>query len=215
MTFANRGRARRWPSWAAGLGVGAVLALAGTTVMAVETARLQTAVFAGGCFWGVDAVFKHVKGVAEVVSGYSGGQVDAPTYYAVSSGTTGHAEAVHVRFDPARVSYTQLLDVFFTVAHDPTQLNRQGPDHGTQYRSAIFFTDPAQQQAAAETIRQLTARRVFSRPIVTEVTALKRFYPAEAYHQNYLALHPDQPYIVIHDLPKLTALRRKYPDLYQ
>lgn len=178
-------------------------------------AGLQTAVFAGGCFWGVDAVFKHVKGVAEVESGYAGGSASRANYRDVSGGGTGHAEAVRVRFDPARVSYQQLLQVFFVVAHDPTQLNRQGPDVGSQYRSAIFFTTPEQQQLAASQIRQLTADRVYGRPIVTQVAALQQFYPAEAYHQNYLARHPDQPYIVINDLPKLEQLRKRFPALYQ
>ncbi len=176
---------------------------------------LQTAVFAGGCFWGVDAVFKHVKGVAEVESGYSGGTADTADYELVSTGETRHAESVRVRFDPAKVSYRQLLQVFFKVAHDPTELNRQGPDVGTQYRSAIFYTDGEQQQAAQETIRQLNAERGLRSPIVTQVVPLKQFYPAEAYHQNYLALHPDQLYIVINDLPKLTALRKRFPDLYR
>lgn len=177
--------------------------------------NLQTAVFAGGCFWGVDAVFRHVKGVAEVESGYAGGQAATAHYEQVSTGVTGHAEAVRVRFDPAQVSYPQLLQVFFSVAHDPTQLNRQGPDVGSQYRSAIFFLDPEQEKAAQAYIQQLTAAHSFSRPIVTQVVALQQFHPAEAYHQNYLALHPRQPYIVFNDLPKLEALRKQYPALYQ
>ena len=176
---------------------------------------LQTAVFAGGCFWGVDAVFKHVKGVAQVESGYAGGDAKTAQYERVSEGDTGHAEAVRVRFDPQQISYGQLLDVFFKVAHNPTELNRQGPDIGSQYRSAIFFTDPEQQKAAQETIRQLTTARAYRRPIVTQLAPLQAFYPAEAYHQNYLALNPDQPYIVEHDLPKLAALQRQYPDLYR
>jgi peptide-methionine (S)-S-oxide reductase len=179
------------------------------------TGSLQTAVFAGGCFWGVDAVFKHVKGVASVESGYAGGSADQANYEAVSSGRTGHAEAVRVRFNPAQVSYQQLLHVFFVVAHDPTQLNRQGPDVGSQYRSAIFFADPAQQRIAADQIRKLTADRTFGKPIVTQITALQQFYPAEAYHQNYLARHPTQPYIVINDLPKIDHLRKRFPALYQ
>lgn len=179
------------------------------------TAGVQTAVFAGGCFWGVDAVFKHVKGVTSVESGYAGGGAEQANYEAVSSGRTGHAEAVRVRFNPAQVSYQQLLQVFFVVAHDPTQLNRQGPDVGSQYRSAIFFTDSEQQKAASEQIRQLTAERAFGKPIVTQVSALQRFYPAEAYHQNYLARHPSQPYIVINDLPKIEHLRKQFPALYQ
>lgn len=175
----------------------------------------QTAVFAGGCFWGVDAVFKHIKGVSGVVSGYAGGNAATAHYEQVSNGNTGHAEAVHIRFDPAQVSYQQLLHVFFSVAHDPTQLNRQGPDVGSQYRSAIFYTSAEQQKSAQGTIRQLTSARTFSAPIVTQVVPLQQFYPAEAYHQNYLALHPDQPYIVIHDMPKLAQLRKQFPALYQ
>lgn len=177
--------------------------------------NLQTAVFAGGCFWGVDAVFKHVKGVASVESGYAGARADQANYEAVSSGRTGHAEAVRVRFNPAQVSYQQLLQVFFVVAHDPTQLNRQGPDVGSQYRSAIFFVDPEQQKTATDQIRKLTAERIFGKPIVTQISALQQFYPAEAYHQDYLARHPTQPYIVINDLPKIEHLRRQFPALYR
>lgn len=177
--------------------------------------ELQTAVFAGGCFWGVDAVFKHVKGVADVESGYAGGNATTAKYERVSTGNTGHAEAVRVRFNPAQVSYQQLLQVFFKVAHDPTQLNRQGPDVGSQYRSAVFYIDTEQQMATQDYIRQLTESRAFAKAVVTQVTALQAFYPAEPYHQNYLALHPDQPYIVYNDLPKLQNLRRQFPALYQ
>ena len=175
----------------------------------------QTAVFAGGCFWGVDAVFKHVKGVTEVVSGYAGGSAATAHYELVSNGDTGHAESVRVRFNPAQVSYQQLLQVFFSVAHDPTQLNRQGPDSGSQYRSAIFYTVPEQQKIAQNTIRQLTAAHTYSSPIVTQVVPLKEFYPAEEHHQNYLALHPYQPYIVFNDKPKVDNLRKQFPALYQ
>lgn len=175
----------------------------------------QTAVFAGGCFWGVDAVFKHVKGVSGVVSGYAGGSAATAYYEQVGNGNTGHAEAVRVRFNPAQVSYEQLLQVFFSVAHDPTQLNRQGPDVGSQYRSAIFYTSAEQQKIAQSTIRQLTAARTFSAPIVTQAVPLQQFYPAEEYHQNYLALHPHQPYIVFNDMPKLEQLRKQFPALYQ
>lgn len=177
--------------------------------------QLQTAVFAGGCFWGVDAVFRHVKGVAAVESGYAGGAAESASYERVSTGATGHAEAVRVRFNPEQVSYRQLLQVFFGVAHDPTQLNRQGPDVGSQYRSAIFYTDVTQQQSAAEAIRQLDAAKGRGAPIVTQVAPLKAFYPAEAYHQNYLAQHPAQPYIVVNDLPKLSLLRQRFPELYR
>lgn len=175
----------------------------------------QTAVFAGGCFWGVDAVFKHVKGVSNVESGYAGGDAATAHYEIVSRGNTGHAESVRVRFDPARVSYRQLLQVFFSVAHDPTQLNRQGPDTGSQYRSAIFYTSTEQKKIAQGYIRKLTTERKFSSPIVTQVVPLQRFYPAEEYHQNYLALHPYQPYIVFNDMPKLGQLQKQFPELYQ
>jgi peptide-methionine (S)-S-oxide reductase len=175
----------------------------------------QTAVFAGGCFWGVDAVFKHVKGVTEVESGYAGGAAATAHYEMVSEGATGHAESVRVRFNPSQVSYQQLLQVFFSVAHDPTQLNRQGPDSGSQYRSAIFYTDDEQRMIAQKHIQQLTAARIFSDPIVTQIVPLQQFYPAEEHHQNYLALHPYQPYIVFNDLPKVEHLRKQFPALYQ
>ena len=173
-----------------------------------------TAVFAGGCFWGVEAVFKHVNGVISSTSGYSGGSAATAKYPLVGSGMTGHAESVEVKYDPSKVTYGQLLRVFFSVAHDPTQLNRQGPDWGSQYRSAIFFTTPEQERVAQAYIAQLQAAKAFPKPIVTEVVALKAFYPAEDYHQNYLALHPDQPYIVFNDLPKLAALKTDLPELY-
>lgn len=179
------------------------------------TAAEQTAVFAGGCFWGVDAVFKHVKGVSEAVSGYSGGSADTAHYELVSNGDTGHAESVRVRFDPARVSYQQLLQVFFSVAHDPTELNRQGPDTGSQYRSVIFYTSAEQRKIAQDTIRRLTAAHTFHNPIVTQVVALQQFYPAEEHHQNYLVLHPYQPYIVFNDMPKLEQLHKQFPVLYR
>ena len=174
-----------------------------------------TAVFAGGCFWGVDAVFKHVKGVKNVVSGYSGGSAGTAKYMLVGTGTTGHAEAVKVTYDPAQVAYTDLMKVFFSVAHDPTEKDRQGPDVGTQYRSAIFYADPQQKELAQRYIAQLEAAKAFGKPIVTEVAALDKFYPAEDYHQNYLALHPNQPYIVYNDLPKLQALKQQFPAWYR
>ena len=174
-----------------------------------------TAVFAGGCFWGVDAVFKHVKGVKNVVSGYSGGSAGTAKYMLVGTGTTGHAEAVKVTYDPAQVTYTDLMKVFFSVAHDPTEKDRQGPDVGTQYRSAIFYADPQQKELAQRYIAQLEAAKAFGKPIVTEVAALDKFYPAEDYHQNYLALHPNQPYIVYNDLPKLQALKQQFPAWYR
>jgi peptide-methionine (S)-S-oxide reductase len=175
----------------------------------------QTAVFAGGCFWGVDAVFKHVKGVSSVESGYSGGERATANYERVSRGDTGHAESVRIRFKPAVISYGKLMELFFYVAHDPTQFNRQGPDFGSQYRSVIFYTGPEQQKQAADYIRLLTHAHTFSSPIVTQVVPLKQFYPAEAYHQNYLALHPNDPYIIINDMTKLQQLRKKYPALYK
>ena len=187
----------------------------GATINATAAPSEQTAVFAGGCFWGVDAVFKHVKGVSEVVSGYAGGNAATAHYEQVSNGDTGHAESVRVRFNPAQVSYQQLLQVFFSVAHNPTQMNRQGPDTGSQYRSAIFYTSVEQQKIAQSTIQQLTAARAFTAPIVTQVVPLQEFYPAEEHHQNYLALHPYQPYIVFNDMPKLERLRKQFPTLYQ
>jgi peptide-methionine (S)-S-oxide reductase len=175
----------------------------------------DTAVFSGGCFWGVDAVFKHVKGVNKVVSGYAGGAANTAQYETVSTGTTGHAESVQVTYDPSKVSYDDLLKVFFFVAHDPTELNRQGPDSGTQYRSSIFYEDDAQKKMADDYIAQLDQKHAFSKPIVTKVVPFTGFYPAEDYHQNYLELHPDQPYILFNDLPKLEQFQKDLPSLYQ
>jgi peptide-methionine (S)-S-oxide reductase len=175
----------------------------------------ETAVLAGGCFWGVQAVFQHVKGVDKVLSGYSGGTKETAEYPIVSSGRTGHAESVEVTFDPSVISYGKLLQVFFSVAHNPTELNRQGPDVGTQYRSAIFVRDDAQRRVAESYIAQLDKAGVFRRPIVTRVDNLTAFYTAEAYHQNYATLHPNNPYIAYHDLPKLDNLRNVFPDLYR
>jgi peptide-methionine (S)-S-oxide reductase len=174
-----------------------------------------TAVFAGGCFWGVDAVFKHVKGVSNVVSGYSGGNAATAHYLLVGTGTTGHAESVQVTYDPSKVGYAELLKVYFDVAHDPTELNRQGPDVGTQYRSVIFYANDQQKEIAQRYIAQLDRARAFAKPIVTQVVPLDKFYPAEAYHQNYLELHPDQPYIVYNDLPKLARLKKDYAAWYR
>jgi peptide-methionine (S)-S-oxide reductase len=174
-----------------------------------------TAVFAGGCFWGVDGVFRHVKGVSKVVSGYAGGGADTANYETVSTGTTGHAESVEVTYAPSQVSYEDLLKVFFFVAHDPTELDQQGPDWGTQYRSSIFYTNVEQKKVADAYIAQLDQKKVFSAPIVTKVVPLKGFYPAEPYHQNYLARHLNQPYIVINDLPKLERLQQTFPALYR
>jgi peptide-methionine (S)-S-oxide reductase len=175
----------------------------------------QIAVFAAGCFWGVDAVFKHVKGVSGVVSGYSGGGAASARYEVVSTGTTGHAESVKITYDPSRISFSELLRVLFSVAHDPTQLNRQGPDVGSQYRSAIFYANQAQEETAHAYIAQLNKARVFSGPIVTQVVPLEHFYPAEDYHQDYLARHPYQPYIVFNDMPKLRRLQQQFPTLYR
>lgn len=173
---------------------------------------LQTAVFAGGCFWGIQGVFQHVAGVTEAVSGYAGGTVANPSYEQVSTGRTGHAEAVRVTYDPALVSYGQLLRIFFTVALDPTEVNRQGPDTGTQYRSDLFAETPEQAEVARAYIAQLDAAHVFRRPIATRVDPAAPFFPAEAYHQDYLALHPNQPYIAMHDLPKVQALQAAFPE---
>ncbi len=173
----------------------------------------QTAVLAGGCFWGVEAVFERLEGVADVVSGYAGGSKSTAHYQIVSMGTTGHAESVQVTYDPAKITYGQLLKVFFAVAHDPTELNRQGPDEGTQYRSAIFFATPEQKAVAEAYIRQLDEAKVFRHRIVTKVDPLDGFYPAEAYHQNFLDRNPTYPYIVYNDLPKLAALTKVFPEL--
>jgi peptide-methionine (S)-S-oxide reductase len=173
------------------------------------------AVFSGGCFWGVQAVFEHVNGVVSAESGYTGGANGTADYETVSGGDTGHAESVRVVYDPARVSYAQLLDVFFTVVHDPTQLNRQGPDHGTQYRSAIWYTTPAQQQAAQQFIARLGKSGTFKQPIVTTVKPLGGFYPAESYHQDYYVKHPESAYIIYNDVPKVKALKRQFPALWR
>ncbi|HLJ91303.1 MAG TPA: peptide-methionine (S)-S-oxide reductase MsrA [Candidatus Angelobacter sp.] len=174
----------------------------------------ETAVLAGGCFWGVQAVFQHLKGVKKATSGYAGGSADTAQYEVVSTGTTGHAESVKVVYDPSQISYGQILKVYFSVAHDPTELNRQGPDEGTQYRSAIFFATDDQKRIAQAYISQLNQAKVFHGQIVTVVAPLKAFYPAEDYHQDYLALHPNNPYIVYNDLPKLDRLREQFPDMY-
>ena len=174
----------------------------------------QTAVVAGGCFWGIQAVFQHVKGVVSATSGYSGGSVKNPEYEMVSTGDTGHAESVQILYDASQITYGELLRIFFSVAHDPTELNRQGPDEGTQYRSAIFYNSDEQKRVAEAYIAQLDKAQVFPRRIVTQVAPLHAFYPAEAYHQNYAALHPNQPYIVFNDAPKVEHLRQEFPDLY-
>jgi peptide-methionine (S)-S-oxide reductase len=192
-----------------------VVAAPGVDAPLASAAGLDTAVFAGGCFWGVEAVFEHVKGVTDVVSGYAGGTVASPSYEQVSTGDTGHAESVRVVYDPSKVSYGQLLQVFFSVAHDPTTLNRQGPDRGTQYRSALFYRTPEQKRIAEAYVAQLTAAKTFSRPIVTQIAPLQAFYLAESYHQDYLVHHPNQPYIVINDRPKVENLKKQFAALYR
>jgi peptide-methionine (S)-S-oxide reductase len=182
-------------------------------VRAAAPAGSRTAVLAGGCFWGMEEVFENLKGVSNVVAGFSGGSAATAQYETVSTGTTGHAESVEITYDPKRISYDQLLTVFFMVAHDPTELNRQGPDAGTQYRSVIFYADDAQRREAQTYIRRLTEQKRFASPIVTEVVPLRGFYPAEAYHQHFAQLHPDYPYIVINDAPKVAALRERFPAL--
>jgi peptide-methionine (S)-S-oxide reductase len=192
---------------------GALPAPAQDTPLAATPGK-QTAVVSGGCFWGIQAVFQHVKGVITATSGYSGGSAKTAAYEIVSTGETGHAESVQIVYDPSQITYGELLRVFFSVAHDPTQLNRQGPDEGTQYRSSIFYSTDEQKRVAEAYIAQLDKAKVFPRPIVTHVVPLQGFYPAEAYHQNYAALHPNQPYIVFHDAPKVDHLRQEFPDLY-
>ncbi|MGB9152519.1 MAG: peptide-methionine (S)-S-oxide reductase MsrA [Alphaproteobacteria bacterium] len=179
-----------------------------------QTASSASITVAGGCFWGVQAVFQHVKGVTQATSGYAGGSSATAQYEIVSTGTTGHAESVQITYDPSQITVGQLLKVFFSVAHDPTELNRQGPDHGTQYRSAIFFSTPEQQKIAAAYIAQLQAAKIFPQPIVTKLEPLKAFYEAEGYHQNYATLHPDNPYIATNDTPKVAALQKEFPALY-
>jgi peptide-methionine (S)-S-oxide reductase len=208
------------PMIQAALRVMALLSLAAVSASAASpesvlatapAATLDTVVFAGGCFWGVQGVFQHVQGVMSATSGYSGGTVANPNYEQVSSGRTGHAESVRVIYDPSRVSYARLMEVFFTVAHDPTQLNRQGPDVGTQYRSAVFYTSDAQRQTTEAYVAQLERN---GRKIVTQIAPLRGFKVAEAYHQDYATLHPEQPYIRYNDLPKIEQLRRQYPQLW-
>lgn len=188
--------------------------IASTSANPVASGNLQTAVLAGGCFWGTQGVFEHVKGVRQVLAGYSGGDKSTARYADVGTGTTGHAESIQITFDPAVVSYADVLQVFFSVAHDPTQLNRQGPDAGTQYRSEIFYADATQQKTALAYIAQLEQAHVFHGPIATRVDPLKGFYPAEAYHQDFLVHNPRYPYIVFNDLPKIANLKRAFPQMY-
>jgi peptide-methionine (S)-S-oxide reductase len=197
-------------------GSGAGVAVPGPVVDEVKATGpgKQTVVVAGGCFWGIQAVFQHVKGVISATSGYAGGSAKTAEYETVSTGDTGHAESVQIVYDPSQITYGELLRVFFSVAHDPTELNRQGPDEGTQYRSSIFYGNDEQKRIAEAYIAQLDKARVFSSPIVTKVVTLQAFYPAEAYHQNYATLHPNQPYIVFNDAPKVAHLKQQFPDLY-
>src|SRR5215469_16012419 len=208
------------------IGVGALAAIvatamhlspaSGATPASASTAApkgSEQLVLAGGCFWGMEAVFEQLKGVSSVVSGFSGGAASTAHYDMVSNGDTGHAESVQITFDPSQISLDQLFEIYFRVAHDPTELNYQGPDQGTQYRSAIFYANDAQKDAALAYIKRLQDAKTFSRPIVTQVVALKGFYPAEQYHQHFVQLHPDYPYVVYNDLPKLKALRADYPQL--
>ena len=195
------------------------LAIAAAVTLTVaarsEPPSQSTAVFAGGCFWGIEGVFEHVKGVTSATAGYAGGSVPSPSYDQVSSGATGHAESVRVTYDPSQITYHQLLEVFFTVAHDPTQLNRQGPDHGTQYRSVVFYSDTAQRRVVEAYVADLASRNVFAKPVVTQIVPLGAFYEAEAYHQHYMARHPKALYIVYNDAPKVANLRREFPALYR
>src|SRR5689334_1674010 len=184
------------------------------TVDAKDADGIQTAVLAGGCFWGVQGVFQHTAGVINAVSGYSGGSKATADYNMVSSGSTGHAEAVEIKYDPKKISYGTILQIFFSVVHDPTQLNRQGPDVGTQYRSAIFTANDEQKKVAEAYIAQLNAAKVYKKPIVTKISALDAFFPAEAYHQDYLTLHPNQPYIAYNDIPKVENLKKIFAENY-
>jgi peptide-methionine (S)-S-oxide reductase len=196
-------------------GAESAVVIAPPTVDNAKTAGAsQTAVLSAGCFWGVQGVFEHVRGVQKAVAGYAGGDRASAQYETVSTGTTGHAESVEITFDPAQISYGQILQIAFSVVHDPTQLNRQGPDVGTQYRSSIFYSDDTQKGIAEAYINQLNASHAFSRPIVTRVVRLKGFYPAERYHQDYLIRNPDAPYIAYNDLPKVENLKRTFPELY-
>ena len=224
----SRSQFNRLSLCAAAIGALAITAFVVTPSLAAEDAviipapamdaqasdGIQTAVIAGGCFWGVQGVFQHTSGVVNALSGYAGGSKNTADYTMVSTGTTGHAESVQIKYDPKKISYGKILQIFFSVAHDPTQLNRQGPDSGTQYRSSIFYSNDEQKRIAEAYIAQLDKAKIFSRPIVTKVVPLEGFYPAEAYHQNYATLHPNQPYILFNDAPKVEHLRKEFPDLY-
>ena len=224
----RRSQLTRLSLYAAAIGALAIAAFAAAPSWATEDAvvipppaadvpsseGLQTAVVSGGCFWGVQGVFQHTAGIASAVSGYAGGNKSTATYEQVSTGTTGHAESVQIKYDPKKISYGKILQIFFSVVHDPTQLNRQGPDSGTQYRSAIFTTSDEQKKVADAYIAQLNAAKVYGGPIVTKVNTLQGFFPAEAYHQDYLTLHPNQPYIAYNDLPKIENLKKLFAANY-
>jgi len=186
-----------------------------TDIPASTAKEKQTVVLAGGCFWGMEAVFEHLKGVDDVVSGYSGGNAATAHYEAISSGETGHAESVKITYDPSQISYGQLLKIYFLIAHDPTQLNRQGPDWGAQYRSVIFFANNEQKRVAQAYIAQLNKAHSFRKPIVTQLVPLNSFYAAEEYHQQFIDRNPNYPYVVVHDLPKLAQLQKQFPDMYK
>ena len=211
---ATASAAALWP-WLDARAEAATAIPAPSFTAAPESGESRTVVFAGGCFWGVQGVFQHTKGVLKAVSGYAGGRAGTASYMLVGSGMTGHAEAVAVTYDPRRVSYGQLLQIFFSVVHDPTQLDRQGPDVGSQYRSAVFYADAAQQQQAAAYVAQLDAAKVFRGRIVTRLEPLNGFYPAEDYHQDYATLHPESPYIAHYDLPKIASLKTLFPQWYR
>jgi peptide-methionine (S)-S-oxide reductase len=224
----SRSRFNRFACYATAIGALAITALVAAPLRAAEDAvvipapamdaqpsdGIQTAVIAGGCFWGVQGVFQHTSGVVNAVSGYAGGSKASANYTMVSSGATSHAEAVEIKYDPKKISYGKILQIFFSVAHDPTQLNRQGPDSGPQYRSAIFTKTDEQRKVAEAYIDQLNAAKVYKKPIVTKVGPLEAFYAAEAYHQDYLTLHPTQPYIAYNDLPKIENLKKLFAANY-
>jgi peptide-methionine (S)-S-oxide reductase len=224
----SRSQFSRFSLYAAAIGALAITAFVVAPSLAAEDAviipapamdtkaadGLQTVVVAGGCFWGVQGVFQHTAGIASAVSGYAGGSKNTADYSTVSTGTTGHAESVEIKYDPKKISYGKILQIFFSVAHDPTQLNRQGPDSGTQYRSAIFTTNDEQKKVTDAYIAQLNAAKVYKKPIVTQVGALQGFFPAEAYHQDYLTLHPNQPYIAYNDIPKVENLKKVFVENY-
>jgi peptide-methionine (S)-S-oxide reductase len=224
----SRSQFSRFSLYAAAIGALAVTAVVVAPSLAAEDAviipapatdmkpsdGIQTVVVAGGCFWGVQGVFQHTAGIVNAVSGYAGGSRNTADYSTVSTGTTGHAESVEIKYDPSKISYGKILQIFFSVAHDPTQLNRQGPDSGTQYRSAIFTTNDEQKKVTDAYIAQLNAAKVYKKPIVTKVGPLEGFFPAEAYHQDYLTLHPNQPYIAYNDIPKVENLKKIFAENY-